>query len=95
MQLRLLSPVKWRKWRTIWHFDLMPAEKAVCIRFLPLLNSQAGTTENLLVIGTAFNFGEDYPCTGRVLLFKLEISQGDPEEEQTGNIWTGKLLFQR
>lgn len=71
----------------------MPAETPLAVQFLTLQNIHVRQPESLLVVGTALHYGEDYPCTGRLLLFRL--SQQEPTAESSAGIWTGQLLYVR
>ena len=52
-------------------------------------NSLSQQPQSLLAVGTSQQYGEDYPCTGRLLLFAVRT----PEEE--GEDWAAELILQR
>jgi len=56
-----------------------------------LQNSHLHKPEKLLVVGTAQHYGEDCPCTGRLLLFSIRLQPGEGGREE----WEAELLCQR
>ena len=71
----------------------MPAEAPLTAQFLTLQNVHIRQPESLLVVGTALQYGEDYPCTGRLLIFKLQ--QQEPKEGSTASDWGAQMLYVR
>ena len=71
----------------------MPAETPLTVQFLTLLNIHIRKPESLLVVGTALHYGEDYPCTGRLLLFRLH--QQEAKEGIAGRDWAAQTAYIR
>lgn len=80
-------------WTVAFRWDLMPAETALCVRELSLLNSSTGQKDTLLAVGTSQGFGEDYPCTGRLLFFTVAKGEADPATQLEP--WTADLVYIR
>lgn len=53
----------------------------------------AGESEALVAVGTCQSFGEDYPATGRVLLFQITRKPGSGAEEEEE--WDTKMIYAR
>jgi cleavage and polyadenylation specificity factor subunit 1 len=86
-ELRLLSP---GGWGTVWRYALLPGEAALAVEAVRLRDATTGDTVPLLAVGTGFSAGEDYPCSGRVLLFEVRRPAGG-----AGGGWGGELVFAR
>lgn len=71
----------------------MPAETPLCIQFLTIQNIHVRQPESLLVVGTALHYGEDYPCTGRLLLFRLR--QQEAKEGSAAGDWVAQTAYIR
>ena len=71
----------------------MPAETPLTLQFLTLQNIHVRKLESLLVVGTAFHCGEDYPCTGRLLMFRLH--QEEPKEGSAVGDWVAQTAYIR
>lgn len=80
-------------WSASWKFELMPAETPLAVQFLNLQNVHVRQPEGLLVVGTALHYGEDYPCTGRLLLFRLV--QEEPTAGQSTGAWEAQTAYIR
>jgi hypothetical protein len=89
-KVRLLEPTRWQ---TVWRHSLDPGEQAVSVTTQRLHNAATSALESFITVGTSFNLGEDYPCTGRVLLFRAQRSEGDGS--QAGGAWQGSLVSAR
>ena len=76
-----------------WKFELMPSETPLAVQFLTLQNIHVRKPESLLVVGTALHYGEDYPCTGRLLLFRLQ--QQDAKAGSTIGDWAAQTAYIR
>ena len=68
-ELRLISP---GTWATLWQYSLQPGEFALTVDAVYLRDATTGATMPLLAVGAGFAAGEDYPCSGRVLLFEVK-----------------------
>jgi cleavage and polyadenylation specificity factor subunit 1 len=67
--LNLVSPITWT---VVDSYDLEEHEHGVCMKTLLLTSSQtARGLKSFFVIGTAYVFGEDHNCRGRVREFYL------------------------
>ena len=101
-QVRLLRP---GAWDTVWRHSLDPGEEACSVSTQRLRNSVTGALESFVTVGTALNLGEDYPCTGRVLLFRVARSEEGgaapghngpaAADGQDGATWQGELVASR
>ena len=97
--MRLLRP---GGWDTVWRHSLDPGEEACSVSTQRLRNAATGALESFVTVGTALNLGEDYPCTGRVLLFRVaRAEQGGATPAQDGAAaadgqddagWQGELV---
>ncbi len=83
-EVRLVSP---RSWKVMWTHQLLPGERSLCVTAVHLKDQTSEATIPLLAIGTSFEAGEDYPCSGRVIL--IEVSKTDDGG------WGGNVLFHR
>lgn len=83
-EIRLVNP---NTWRVPWSYQLLPGEKGVCIQALHLRDQTTEATIPLIAIGTAFSAGEDYPCSGRVIL--IEVTKDGSSS------WNGRMVFAR
>ena len=89
-ELRLIRPFSWN---TFWRYPLIPGESACCIESVHLHDNATGSTVPLIAVGTGFAAGgEDYPCSGRVLLFEITRK---PEHNMKESEWDSKLVFSR
>lgn len=85
-ELRFFNP---NSWMTLWEYALLPGEAGLVVEAAHLKDSTSGATVPLVVVGTAFSAGEDYPCSGRVLLFELT------KNESSTPSWNGRLVYAR
>lgn len=78
-----------------WTYPLLPGETGLCLQQVALKEAgpggPAGDPKPYLGVGTSSNFGEDFPATGRVLLFQLGTSsslraEGGEEERLTARL---------
>ena len=83
-EVRLVSP---NSWKVMWTHQLLPGERSLCITAVHLKDQTSEATVPLLAVGTSFAAGEDYPCSGRVIL--VEVSKTD------NGSWGGNVVFQR
>lgn len=83
-EVRLVNP---NTWRVPWSYQLLPGERGVCVQALHLRDQTSEATIPLIAVGTAFSAGEDYPCSGRVIL--IEVTKDDK------NAWAGRMVFAR
>lgn len=89
-ELRLVRP---GFWDSIWTYTLLPGESGCCVEAVHLHDATSGSTVPLIAVGTGFAAaGEDFPCSGRVLLFEVTRS---PSESEGGKPWQGKLVYAR
>ena len=92
-QVRLLQP---GRWHTVWRHALDPDETACSLSTQRIRNGATGALEPFVTVGTALNLGEDYPCTGRVLLFRVtRSSEGDVPADGEDAGWQGELVASR
>lgn len=90
--MRLLEP---GKWQAVWRHSLDPGEEAVSVSAQRLHNTAAAAaSESHITVGTCLNLGEDYPCTGRVLVFKVVASETVYDDRPLGS-WHGTLVTSR
>ena len=97
LQVRFLEP---GTWRMVWHELLDAGEQPLALHtpVLRLSSEQGqqvagGDAEPLVAAGTALRYGEDHPCTGRVVLFRVTPA---PEGAAEGmNMPTGELVYSR
>lgn len=63
------------------------------IQFLTLHNVHVRKNESFMVVGTAVHYGEDYPCTGRLLLFQIMLQDAlsEPQSQNTA----ARLVYSR
>lgn len=91
-EVRLMQP---GLWKTIFSYALGPAEDALCVKAMQLKNAK-GESQPLVAVGTSQSFGEDYPATGRVLLFeiirKAAPSSSAPQAEEE---WDTNMIYAR
>mmetsp|Transcript_23855 Transcript_23855/g.66163 ORF Transcript_23855/g.66163 Transcript_23855/m.66163 type:complete len:958 (-) Transcript_23855:258-3131(-) len=76
----------------LWSFELNPSEQGVATRIVTLKNINTPSpcqTTTFLAVGTATNLGEDYPCVGRLLLFRLS------HDTSSGQLTTKELIYER
>ncbi|CAL8463354.1 g2888 [Coccomyxa elongata] len=60
--------------QTVGRYMLDPGEEPCSVAAERLHNAATGALEPYVIVGTALNYGEDYPCSGRVLLFRVSRS---------------------
>lgn len=83
-EVRIISP---STWTVLWSFQLLPGEKGISIQALHLKDQESGATVPMIAVGTSFAAGEDYPCSGRVIL--IEVTR------QENNAWAGRMTYAR
>eukprot|EP00889_Picochlorum_renovo_P001866 jgi/Picre1/28896/NNA_004292.t1 len=83
-EVRIISP---STWTVLWSFPLLPGEKGISIQALHLKDHESGATVPMIAVGTSFAAGEDYPCSGRVIL--IEVTK------QENNAWAGRMTYAR
>jgi cleavage and polyadenylation specificity factor subunit 1 len=83
-EVRLVNPASWR---VLWSHQLLPGENSLCVTAVHLKDQSSEATIPLLAVGTSFAAGEDYPCSGRVILIK--VLKGDDGSFQ------GEIIFSR
>lgn len=96
-----ISFVETGTWRRLWHETLDPGEVPLALHVAALRLSTeqgqqvpGGDAETLVAVGTAFAHGEDHPCTGRVLVFRVKpAAEGGPEGAMSHP--TGELVYSR
>lgn len=76
-----------------WNHALEPGEHVVVVRNVQLKDINTGALNSLLAVGTAMPGGEDTPCRGRVLLFKM-VWERDVDAVD-GYRWKGQLCCVR
>lgn len=86
-EIRLVQP---GSWATLWRYALLPGEEALTVEAVHLKDARTGSTVPLLAVGTGFAAGEDYPCSGRVLLFEVRR-----QREATGAEWGAEVVYAR
>jgi cleavage and polyadenylation specificity factor subunit 1 len=86
-ELRFVQP---GTWAALWRYPLLPGESACCVESVHLRDATTGATVPMIAMGTAFGAaGEDYPCSGRVLLFEVVRGSGIDRD------WEGRLAYAR
>ena len=85
------------RWQVVWRHVLDPDEAACSLSTQRLRSAATGEQEPFIAVGTALGLGEDYPCTGRVLLFRMGRSAADAAPSATAAAygWTGELVASR
>ena len=83
-EVRLVSPTSWK---VLWTHQLLPGERSLCVTAVHLKDQTSGATIPMLAVGTSFAAGEDYPCSGRVIL--VEVGRG------SDGAWAGSIVFHR
>jgi cleavage and polyadenylation specificity factor subunit 1 len=97
-EIRLVQP---GTWATLWQYALLPGEIALSLETVHLRDATTGATFPLLALGVGFNAGEDYPCSGRVLLFEVihrtpnNPSKNNKSSGGGGGGWTAELIYAR
>lgn len=86
LQLRLLEP---GRYQTVCRHMLDPGEEPCSVTAERLRNTTTGAFEPYITVGTCLNMGEDYPCSGRVLLFRV-ARVDDPS-----NPWQATIVHAR
>eukprot|EP00884_Botryococcus_braunii_P001193 jgi/Botrbrau1/11074/Bobra.0302s0016.1 len=89
-EVRLVQP---GNWSTVWRYDLQQEEEATAVGAVHLRKQGTGASQPLVAVGTSFGAGEDYPCTGRILLF--EIKRGEKQDGQSEAPWAAEMVYQR
>ena len=84
-EVRLFDPFTWKM---VWKHGLLPGESGLTVEALHLKDMTTGATVPMIVVGTAFSAGEDYPCSGRVLLFEVKKSE-------ESSAFQGRLVYAR
>lgn len=84
-EILLVNPTTWLQ---TWRFGLLPGETGLAVEAVHLKDASSGATVPMIVVGTAFSAGEDYPCSGRVILVEITKS------EETGT-WNGQIVYSR
>lgn len=91
--MRLLEP---GRYQTVARHALDPGEEPCSVAADWLRNAQTGALEPYITVGTALNYGEDYPCSGRILLFKVtRTSTSGAEQADLTNSWQLTLVHAR
>ena len=83
-EIRLVTP---SSWSVVWKHNLLPGERGACIQAVHLKEFESQATIPLIAVGTSFSAGEDYPCSGRVIL--VEVTKDD------NHTWTGRVVYSR
>lgn len=96
-EIRLVQP---GTWATLWQYALLPGEIALSLDTVHLRDATTGSTFPLLALGVGFNAGEDYPCSGRVLLFEVHrrsnnITTDNNKYTKSSSGWTAELIYAR
>jgi cleavage and polyadenylation specificity factor subunit 1 len=89
-EIRLVQP---GTWATLWQYALLPGEVALSLDTVHLRDATTGATFPLLALGVGFNAGEDYPCSGRVLLFEVSRRSSNTDTKKSG--WAAELIYAR
>ena len=76
-----MQPGQWHQ--PVWREALLQGETPCCLTSQQVRNAATEAMQTYIVAGTAFLFGEDCPCTGRVILFQVTREEGQ---------WQGKLV---
>ncbi len=79
--MRLIQPGQWQQ--AVWREALQQGETPCALTSQLVRNTETDTMQTYLVAGTAYLFGEDCPCTGRVILYQVTREEGQ---------WQGKLV---
>lgn len=87
-EIRLVQP---GTWATLWQYALLPGEVALAIETVHLRDATTGATVPLLAVGAGFGAGEDYPCSGRVLLFEVRRNSTSGQSPS----WSAEMIFAR
>ena len=87
-ELRLVQP---GTWATIWQYALLPGEVILAIETVHLRDATTGATVPLLAVGIGFAAGEDYPCSGRVILFEVNRTTNEGGQQT----WVAEMIFGR
>ena len=93
--MRVLQP---GRWQVVWRHPLDPDERACSLSTQRLRSAVTGALEAFVTVGTALPLGEDYPCTGRVLLFRLGRADGGAAAgaaDGGDSGWRGELVASR
>ena len=97
VQVRYVQP---GTWAAVWRQQLDAGEQALSLHCASLrVCGEQGQllpstdTQPLVAVGTALSYGEDHPCTGRVLVFRVRPApEGAPEGLSRP---TGELAYSR
>ncbi len=82
------------RFQTVGRHMLDPGEEPCSVAAERLHNAATGALEPYVIVGTALDCGEDYPCSGRVLLFR--VSRSDSTGTSTAEPpWEATLLHAR
>ena len=96
--VRLVEP---GTWATLWQYALLPGEMVLCVESCHLRDETTGSTVPLLAVGVGFAAGEDYPCSGRVLLFEVRRKSMDMNTTNTTTTttplpeWSAQVIYAR
>lgn len=73
-------------------YSMLPGEGVLAVEALHLKDSTTGSTVPVVVVGVGFaGAGEDYPCSGRVLVFEVSKDQTHGK----ALLWNLNLLYSR
>ena len=79
-------------WDTLWTFTLEPAEVGLCVQFVPIRNHTSQAMVPMLALGTANPKGEDYPCRGRIVFFRIAKRDVRNELGEVRSQWGGNVV---
>ena len=79
-----MQPGQWQQ--PVWREPLLQGELPCCLAAAQIRDMETEATQPFIIAGTAFPLGEDCPCTGRVVLFKLTRANGR---------WQGRVASSR
>jgi cleavage and polyadenylation specificity factor subunit 1 len=93
-EVRLVQP---GSWNTVWQYALLPGEKALSIAAVHLKDTTTSETIPFIAVGAGFLAGEDYPCSGRLILFKVRKNTNTTTTTTTTTKqgWTGEVAYSR
>ncbi|EGC35718.1 hypothetical protein DICPUDRAFT_32967 [Dictyostelium purpureum] len=86
-QIKIIDPTIDWSWRFIDSFSLQDRETVLAMKIVSLKFKESDETiksKPFLVIGTAFTFGEDTQCKGRVLVFEIVSHKTQFESDDLG-----------
>ena len=88
LQVRLLEA---GRYQSVGRYALDPGEEPCSVTAESLRNAETGALEPYITVGTALNYGEDYPCSGRVLLFRVTRTSAPGQADP----WQATLMHAR